>query len=38
MTGAIVHAFTTGTVVQVFRLDGEITAADLSGSDPAHHS
>ena len=37
-TGAVVHAFTTGTMVQVFRLDGRISAAAWNGDgreDPA---
>lgn len=33
-TGAVVHAFTSGTVVQVFRLAGGITADLWSGSGP----
>jgi len=32
-TGAIVHAFTTGTMVQVFQLAGRISAADWNGSE-----
>ena len=28
-TGAVVHAFTTGTMVQVFQLAGNISAEDL---------
>ena len=31
-TGAVVHAFTTGTMVQVFRLAGRISADDWNGS------
>ncbi|MHB1035239.1 MAG: Na-translocating system protein MpsC family protein [Pirellulales bacterium] len=31
-TGAVVHAFTTGTMVQVFQLAGRIAADDWSGS------
>ena len=31
MTGAIVHAFTSGTMVQVFRLDGSISAETWGG-------
>jgi uncharacterized protein YbcI len=31
-TGAVVHAFTTGTMVQVFRLAGRITADAWNGS------
>jgi uncharacterized protein YbcI len=31
-TGAVVHAFTTGTMVQVFQLAGRISADDWSGS------
>ncbi len=30
-TGAVVHAFTTGTMVQVFRLAGRITADTWNG-------
>lgn len=37
-TGAVVHAFTSGTMVQVFRLAGGITAEAWSGSGPDHHS
>jgi uncharacterized protein YbcI len=36
-TGAVVHAFTSGTMVQVFRLDGGITDAAWSGPGPAYH-
>ena len=31
-TGAVVHAFTSGTMVQVFRLGGGITAESWSGN------
>jgi len=31
-TGAMVHAFTTGTMVQVFQLAGRISADDWNGS------
>ena len=31
-TGAVVHAFTTGTMVQVFRLSGRISAEAWSGN------
>ncbi|HBO46293.1 MAG TPA: hypothetical protein DD670_20680 [Planctomycetaceae bacterium] len=31
-TGAVVHAFTTGTMVQVFQLASKITAATWSGN------
>lgn len=30
-TGTVVHAFTTGTMVQMFRLDGSIAAETWSG-------
>ena len=30
-TGAVVHAFTTGTMVQVFRLAGKISVGDWNG-------
>ena len=33
-TGAIVHAFTTGTMVQVFQLAGTISAETWNGSGP----
>ena len=32
LTGAVVHAFTSGTMVQVFRLDGSIPADTWDGS------
>lgn len=32
VTGAVVHAFTTGNVVQVFRLDGQASVADLAST------
>ena len=32
MTGAVVHAFTTGTMVQVFQLGGRISVEDWNGS------
>jgi uncharacterized protein YbcI len=31
-TGAVVHAFTSGTMVQVFRLDGSISAESWNGN------
>jgi uncharacterized protein YbcI len=31
-TGAVVHAFTTGTMVQVFRMAGRIAADDWNGT------
>jgi uncharacterized protein YbcI len=31
MTGAVVQAFTSGTMVQVFRMDGSISAESWSG-------
>ena len=34
-TGAVVQAFTTGTVVQVFLLDGSAAMAAWSGTGPA---
>ena len=34
-TGAVVHAFTTGTMVQVFRLAGPISAEAWNGSGDA---
>ncbi len=34
MTGAVVHAFTTGTMVQVFQLAGRISAELWHGSGP----
>jgi uncharacterized protein YbcI len=34
-TGAVVQAFTSGTMVQVFRLDGSISAESWSG--PGNH-
>jgi hypothetical protein len=33
-TGAVVHAFTTGTMVQVFQLGGRISVEDWNGSGP----
>ncbi len=33
-TGAVVHAFTTGTMVQVFQLAGTISAETWNGSGP----
>ena len=33
-TGAVVHAFTTGTMVQVFQLGGRISVEDWNGSWP----
>jgi uncharacterized protein YbcI len=35
-TGAVVHAFTSGTMVQVFRLDGTISAESWGGPPAAH--
>jgi uncharacterized protein YbcI len=37
-TGAIVHAFTTGTMVQVFRLAGRISAEAWNGNGVNDHS
>lgn len=37
-TGAVVHAFTSGTMVQVFRLAGRISAEDWNGSEPGDQS
>jgi uncharacterized protein YbcI len=37
-TGAIVHAFTTGTMVQVFQLAGRISAETWNGSGLDHQS
>ena len=37
-TGAVVHAFTTGTMVQVFQLAGKIPAAIWNGSGPGDQS
>ncbi len=34
-TGAVVHAFTSGTMVQVFRLAGRISQEAWSGSGPS---
>jgi uncharacterized protein YbcI len=34
ITGAVVHAFTTGTMVQVFRLAGRIPAEAWNGDGP----
>jgi uncharacterized protein YbcI len=34
LTGAVVHAFTSGTMVQVFRLAGSIPAKAWNGSGP----
>lgn len=33
-TGAVVHAFTTGDVVQMFRLDGSVPTETWSGNRP----
>jgi uncharacterized protein YbcI len=33
-SGAVVHAFTTGTLVQVFLLDGNTTTESWSGTEP----
>ena len=38
MTGAVVHAFTTGTMVQVFQLAGPISAELWHGSGPGDQS
>jgi hypothetical protein len=32
-TGAVVHVFTSGTVVQVFLLEGSVPTESWSGSD-----
>ena len=37
-TGAVVHAFTTGTMVQVFQLAGSISAETWNASGPADQS
>ena len=37
-TGAVVHAFTTGTMVQVFRLAGRITADAWNGNGSSDQS
>jgi uncharacterized protein YbcI len=37
-TGAVVHAFTTGAMVQVFRLAGRISADMWNGSGPGDQS
>lgn len=37
-TGAIVHAFTTGTMVQVFQLAGGISAEAWNGNGSSDHS
>ena len=37
-TGAVVHAFTTGTMVQVFRLAGRISAETWNSSGPNDQS
>ncbi len=34
VTGAVVHAFTTGTMVQVFQLAGRISNETWNGSEP----
>ncbi|MHB8972887.1 MAG: Na-translocating system protein MpsC family protein [Pirellulaceae bacterium] len=36
-TGAVVHAFTTGTMVQVFRLAGKISAGAWNGHEDQSH-
>lgn len=36
-SGAVVQAFTTGTVVQVFLLDGQVAEDSWSGSEPDSH-
>jgi len=38
MTGAVVHAFTSGTMVQVFRLASGISAGDWNGSGSSDQS
>ncbi len=37
-TGAVVHAFTSGTMVQVFRLAGRISAEAWNGNEVNDHS
>lgn len=37
-TGAIVHAFTTGTMVQVFQLAAKISAGAWNGNGTSNHS
>ena len=37
-TGAVVHAFTSGTMVQVFQLAGRISADDGNGIRPENQS
>ena len=37
-TGAVVHAFTTGTMVQVFQLAGSISVDAWNGSEPSDQS
>ena len=37
-TGAVVHAFTTGTMVQVFQLSGSISAETWNASRPCNQS
>jgi hypothetical protein len=37
-TGAVVHAFTCGTMVQVFRLAGRISAEAWNGNGVNDHS
>ena len=37
-TGAVVHAFTSGTMVQVFQLTGRISAETWNGNGPSHQS
>ena len=37
-TGTVVHAFTTGTVVQVFLMAGSIPADSWSGNEPVDQS
>lgn len=38
MTGAVVHAFTSGTMVQVFQLADRISAEVWNGSGPGDHT
>jgi uncharacterized protein YbcI len=37
-TGAVVHAFTSGTMVQVFQLAGGLSAHEWNGSGPTNQS
>ena len=38
ITGTVVHAFTTGNVVQVYRLDGRTPAFEGNGSPTQHNT